>query len=85
MNLIRPQLTSYRKRRRTNIMIILVSVTFFLSWLPLNVLNAVMEIEPELVETHLGNAMLYFCFIINQWQSLVTCRVHSYYTYPQVW
>ena len=43
-----------RRRRRTNIMIISISVAFFLSWLPLNVLNIMLDFSPKLVEQHLG-------------------------------
>ena len=36
---------NYKRRRRTNIMVISVSVTFFLSWLPLNTLNFLLEMD----------------------------------------
>ena len=37
--------TNYKRRRRTNIMVISVSITFFLSWLPLNALNFLLDVE----------------------------------------
>ena len=37
--------TNYKRRRRTNIMVISVSITFFLSWLPLNTLNFLLDVE----------------------------------------
>ena len=37
--------TNFKRRRRTNIMVISVSVTFFLSWLPLNALNFLLDVE----------------------------------------
>ena len=37
--------TNFKRRRRTNIMIISVSITFFLSWLPLNALNFLLDVE----------------------------------------
>ena len=41
---------NHRRRRRTNIMIISVSVTFFLSWLPLNTLNFMLDLKNEEIE-----------------------------------
>ena len=38
---------NHRRRRRTNIMIISVSVTFFLSWLPLNTINFMLDLKKE--------------------------------------
>lgn len=38
---------NHRRRRRTNIMIISVSVTFFLSWLPLNAINFMLDLKKE--------------------------------------
>ena len=35
------------KRRRTNIMILSITVVFFVSWLPLNVFNFLMDMYPE--------------------------------------
>ena len=35
------------KRRRTNIMICSITVIFFVSWLPLNVFNFLMDMYPE--------------------------------------
>ena len=35
------------KRRRTNIMILSITVIFFVSWLPLNVFNFLMDMYPE--------------------------------------
>ena len=43
-----------RRRRRTNIMIVLVSISFFLSWLPLNTLNTMLNFTPDLIEKYLG-------------------------------
>ena len=37
--------TNFKRRRRTNIMVISVSITFFLSWLPLNALNFLLDVE----------------------------------------
>ena len=37
--------TNFKRRRRTNIMVISVSITFFLSWLPLNTLNFLLDVE----------------------------------------
>jgi hypothetical protein len=39
-----------QRRRRTNIMIISVSVIFFLSWLPLNTLNFLLDFKPEYIQ-----------------------------------
>lgn len=39
-----------KRRRRTNIMIISVSITFFLSWLPYNTLNFVLDLKAEQIQ-----------------------------------
>ena len=38
---------NHKRRRRTNIMIISVSITFFLSWLPLNALNFFLDLKAD--------------------------------------
>ena len=42
---ITKNLTNFKRRRRTNIMVISVSITFFLSWLPLNALNFLLDVK----------------------------------------
>ena len=45
---------SFYRRRRTNIMIILISIFFFLSWLPLNVINTLLDFSPDFMSSHLN-------------------------------
>ena len=33
-----------QRRRKTNLMLVVVSVTFFISWAPLNIFNMVLDI-----------------------------------------
>ena len=44
-----------RRRRRTNIMIISVSLVFFLSWLPLNTLNFLLDFKSNYIQVSVSD------------------------------
>ena len=52
------------KRRRTNIMILSITVVFFVSWLPLNVFNFLMDMYPEKMKTAIaGNETVIYAVL----------------------
>ena len=52
------------KRRRTNVMISSIAVVFFVSWLPLNVFDLLMKLDPAVsYDSHQSYAYGTFTFI----------------------
>ena len=52
------------KRRRTNIMILSITLIFFVSWLPLNVFNFCMDMYPETMKNLiLGNETVIYALL----------------------
>ena len=52
------------KRRRTNIMILSITLIFFVSWLPLNVFNFCMDMYPEtMTSLILGNETVIYALL----------------------
>lgn len=55
-----------KRRRRTNIMIISVSITFFLSWLPYNTLNFVLDLKAEQIQVSENSSLFLWALSINK-------------------
>jgi hypothetical protein len=65
------KLRQLRRRRRTNTMLIIVSVVFFLSWAPLNCFNLVMTFSPWLFKV--SQSFAYFSSLLASfWLSYLT-------------
>ena len=62
-----------RRRRRTNIMLISVSIIFFLSWLPLNTLNFLLDFNSDIInvsQIHTNGSILNTKNILKTYLSL---------------
>ena len=63
--------TNFKRRRRTNIMVISVSITFFLSWLPLNALNFLLDVES--LNKHSKEVRIKRIFFVKSPNKFVAC------------